>query len=114
MLSFAQPLATTKVAKIIQEETASAYASKAIISGIKPCQKAVVARPSDKILVMSATTSPADLISHMPVLAEKNAVPYIFVADNTFINGFTCVMLPMDASNKNTKLVLKEAVVISS
>ncbi|KAI4291914.1 H/ACA ribonucleoprotein complex subunit 2 [Pancytospora philotis] len=109
MITFAQPLVSAETAEAIRAETTASYANKTIVSGIKPCQKSIAAGGSGKVFIMSADTSPMDVISHLPVFAEKNRVPYAFVPSAEFINGFTCVMLPIAAGNSNIERVLAAA-----
>ena len=33
-----------------------------------------------RVLVLAANISPIDVISHLPVLAEENGIPYVFVS----------------------------------
>jgi len=58
------------------------------------------------LLVLSAATSPMDLITHLPVVCENRKVPYIFVENNQWMKGFNCVLLPVDEIDSE---ILKES-----
>lgn len=63
------------------------------------------------LLVLSATTYPMDLISHLPVFCEENGVSYIFVPSNERIKGYTCVLLTTAHPSKDMQNILDKAYV---
>lgn len=93
MIRFASPLADKATAEAILDAATALHDRKALVSGIKACQKFILTSPEGAVLVLSATTSPADLITHLPILCEKHHVGYIFVKDNSWMKGFTCIVL---------------------
>lgn len=109
MIRFAQPLANETTAKTILSVTTVLHERKALTSGIKACQKFISTSPRGAVLVLSATTSPADLITHIPILCEKHHVGYIFVGDNSWIKGFTCVVLHSNDSVASIEPILAAA-----
>lgn len=77
-LPFAKPLASKKTNKKILKTVKKASKAKHVKRGVKEVVKAL--RKGEKGLVIIASDiSPADVISHIPVLCEDNAVPYVFI-----------------------------------
>lgn len=109
MIPIANPLADKELAQKILECTKSAYESKALISGIKACQKCILESPVDKLLVLSATTTPMDLITHLPILCEDRGIPYVFVENSSWISDFTCVMLGVTEDGKGIEKAMLPA-----
>lgn len=108
MIPIAHPLADEAAAQAVLRETSASHTSGTLVSGIRACQKAILTAPADMVLVFSATTSPMDLITHIPILCEESAVPYIFVPDNTWMQGFTCVALRADRNNDDVRRILSQ------
>lgn len=106
MIPIATPLADKKSSELILKHTRIQKEKEDLISGIKACQKAILKTENPGIMVFSATTSPMDLITHIPILCEERNIPYIFVEDESFINGFTCVLLKDDANDKDFEIIL--------
>lgn len=109
MIPIAEPLADTTAAEAIKQIVTASYEDKTLISGIKPCQKAIIARNTGLLLVLNAETSPMDLITHMPALAENNAMPYIFVPCSDWINGFTCVLIATEPATDELAKILAQS-----
>lgn len=84
----ASPAAEAKILADIKERLAAGN----LISGIKNSQKAVLTGKKG-VLVLHAEISPADCVSHLPVLCENNAVPCVFVSSSAQLSGFSCVFL---------------------
>ncbi|KAK9493696.1 50S ribosomal protein L30e-like protein [Lipomyces doorenjongii] len=78
LLPFAVPLAPKKLNKKVMKTVKKAAKSKHIKRGVKEVVKSL--RKGDKgLVVIAGDISPADVISHIPVLCEDNSVPYLFV-----------------------------------
>ena len=77
MIEIANPLANETTSKRILKMTIAEYESKKLVSGIKACQKLITSNTPGKLLVLSAKTSPMDLITHLPILCENRNIPYI-------------------------------------
>ncbi|KAK9448777.1 L30e-like protein [Limtongia smithiae] len=78
VLPFASPLAPKKLNKKVLKTVKKAAKSKHVKRGVKEVVKSL--RKGDKgLVVIAGDISPADVISHIPVLCEDNSVPYIFV-----------------------------------
>lgn len=107
MIQFAKPMASQSVSQAVLKEIESLLESKSLVSGIKACQKRIIKEPSG-FLVLCAKTSPADLISHFPVLCEERNIPYVFVEDTEWMKGFTCVLLPEPSKMLIEELMAKE------
>ncbi|RVD91204.1 HS6-type ribosomal protein [Tubulinosema ratisbonensis] len=76
MIPIAHPLINDQSLKLIQKYIESNIDN--IKRGIKHCTKKV--NSSDKgLLVLSADTTPMDLITHLPILCEKRGLEYCFV-----------------------------------
>ncbi|KAI5173295.1 H/ACA ribonucleoprotein complex subunit 2 [Pancytospora epiphaga] len=110
MIKFANPLADEETSKAILEATIALKDNKSLISGIKASQKYITTSPNDAVLVLSAATSPGDLIIHLPILCEKHHVSYIFVKDSSYLHGFTCVVLTKGSNASNFDKIFESAV----
>ncbi|KAJ9059129.1 snoRNA-binding protein [Entomophthora muscae] len=74
----ATPLADKKLSKRALKLVKKAHADKKVFRGIKEVCKAI--RKENKgICLLAGDISPADVISHMPVLCEDNSISYCFV-----------------------------------
>jgi H/ACA ribonucleoprotein complex subunit 2 len=72
------PIATEKMSKKLLKLTKKLSNLKLIRKGVKEVNKSF--RKKDfGICVLSGDVSPIDVISHIPILCEKNNVPYIYV-----------------------------------
>jgi len=109
MIPIATPLADQKASELILKHTKLQKESNTLISGIKGCQKAILKTENPGIMVFNAVTSPMDLITHIPILCEERNIPYIFVEDETFINGFTCVLLQKTEENEEFEYILDKS-----
>ncbi|KAI5149197.1 H/ACA ribonucleoprotein complex subunit 2 [Enteropsectra breve] len=104
MIPIAHPLADDNASKLILEETERVFALNSLISGIKACEKKIKKNEDAQMLmVLSGTTTPMDLITHIPIMCEEKGISYIFVPENKWIKDFSCVMLPVD-NEKMTKI----------
>lgn len=78
VLSFAKPLASKKLNKKVLKTVKKASKAKNVKRGVKEVVKAL--RKGEKgLVVIAGDISPADVISHIPVLCEDHSVPYIFI-----------------------------------
>ncbi|ELA41661.1 uncharacterized protein VICG_01294 [Vittaforma corneae ATCC 50505] len=94
MIPIAHPIADEGTANMVLECTKKQLENGGLISGIKQCQKHILKGESSKALVvLSASTSPMDLITHIPILCEERNIPYLFVENTSYMNGFTCIVL---------------------
>ncbi|GCA63006.1 H/ACA ribonucleoprotein complex, subunit Nhp2, eukaryote [Kipferlia bialata] len=76
----ANPIADEKLTKKTLKLIQKGVATKSIRRGVRAATKAV--RRSEKgIMVIAGDVSPVDIISHLPVLCETNAIPYFFVRE---------------------------------
>jgi len=74
----AHPMAGKKLHKKIYKVVKKAADAKALKRGVKEVVKAV--RKGDGgLMVIAGDISPIDVISHLPVLCEDSALPYIFI-----------------------------------
>lgn len=74
----AQPLASDKLAKKCLKLVKKASLSKQLRRGVKEVVKAI--RKGEKgVMVIAGNITPADVISHIPVLCEENDIPYVYV-----------------------------------
>ncbi|KAK9458951.1 uncharacterized protein V1516DRAFT_629691 [Lipomyces oligophaga] len=77
-LPFAHPLAPKKLNKKVMKTVKKAAKQKHVKRGVKEVVKSL--RKGDKgLVVIAGDISPADVISHIPVLCEDQNVPYVFV-----------------------------------
>lgn len=78
VLPFAKPLASKKVNKKVLKTVKKASKAKHVKRGVKEVIKAL--RKGEKgLVIIAGDISPADVISHIPVLCEDSSVPYIFI-----------------------------------
>lgn len=101
MIKIAQPLAGRAYAEKIHQAVKDQLSKGELVSGIKECQKTILRMEKseetrDLLMVFNAQTSPMDLITHIPILCEERGIPYVFVENSEYLNGFTCALL-----NKN-------------
>lgn len=93
MIKIAQPLATEKGEKVIASAVQELVSKSRVISGIKACQRKILSSDSG-LLVLTADTTPVDLIIHLPILCEERGIPYLFLKTKHLLpNNFTCVFL---------------------
>lgn len=78
ILPFAKPLASKKLNKKILKTVKQASKAKHVKRGVKEVVKSL--RKGEKgLVIIAGDISPADVISHIPVLCEDNSVAYIFI-----------------------------------
>ncbi|RKP30902.1 L30e-like protein [Metschnikowia bicuspidata] len=78
VLPFARPLASKKLNKKVLKTIKKASKAKHVKRGVKEVVKAL--RKGEKgLVVLAGDISPADVISHLPVLCEDSAIPYVFI-----------------------------------
>lgn len=109
MIPIAHPLADEATAQAVLRETTASHAAGTLVSGIRACQKDILAASPDTVVVFSATTSPMDLITHLPILCEESSIPYIFVPDAVWMKGFTCVALRTGSNSDDIRQILSQA-----
>lgn len=76
--AIAHPLANEKLAGRTLKLVRKGAKNKSIRRGVKEIIKAIRKKETG-ILVLAGNVSPIDVISHLPVLAEENDIPYIYV-----------------------------------
>lgn len=82
----AHPMAGKKLHKKIYKVVKKAADAKALKRGVKEVVKAV--RKGDGgLMVIAGDISPIDVISHLPVLCEDSALPYIFIQSKVRARG---------------------------
>ncbi|KAF8003200.1 hypothetical protein OXX80_012135 [Metschnikowia pulcherrima] len=78
VLPFAKPLAPKKLNKKLLKTVKKASKAKHVKRGVKEVVKAL--RKGEKgLVVIAGDISPADVISHIPVLCEDSSVPFVFI-----------------------------------
>lgn len=78
LLPFAHPLAPKKLNKKVLKTVKKASKAKHVKRGVKEVVKAL--RKGEKgLVIIAGDISPADVISHIPVLCEDMKVPYVFI-----------------------------------
>ncbi|KAG8906132.1 snoRNA-binding protein [Tulasnella sp. 403] len=89
LLPIAHPLAQDKLAKKVLKVVKKASKQSQVRRGVQEVMKRV--RKGEKgILVIAANISPLDILSPLPVLAEDNGIPYIFVTSKEEL-GHSCL-----------------------
>ncbi|KAK7207160.1 50S ribosomal protein L30e-like protein [Myxozyma melibiosi] len=109
LLPFAQPLAPKKLNKKVMKTVKKAAKQKHIRRGVKEVVKSL--RKGDKgLVVLAGDISPADVISHIPVLCEDSSVPYVFVPSKEDLGGAgatkrptSCIMVVPGGFKKDGK-----------
>lgn len=76
--AIAHPLANEKLSGRALKLVRKGAKNKSIRRGVKEIVKAIRKKETG-ILVLAGNVSPIDVISHLPVLAEENDIPYIYV-----------------------------------
>ncbi|AET39894.1 snoRNA-binding protein NHP2 Ecym_5114 [Eremothecium cymbalariae DBVPG len=114
VLAFAKPLASKKLNKKVLKTVKKASKAKNVKRGVKEVVKAL--RKGEKgLVVIAGDISPADVISHLPVLCEDQSVPYIFVPSKQDLGTAgatkrpTSVVFIVPGSNKKKEAKGKEA-----
>uniref|UniRef100_A0A060T642 H/ACA ribonucleoprotein complex subunit 2 n=1 Tax=Blastobotrys adeninivorans TaxID=409370 RepID=A0A060T642_BLAAD len=78
VLPFAHPLAPKKLNKKVLKTVKRASKARHVKRGVKEVVKAL--RKGEKgLVVIAGDISPADVISHIPILCEDEKVPYVFI-----------------------------------
>ncbi|GMM45754.1 snoRNA-binding protein [Pichia kluyveri] len=105
VLPFAQPLANKKLNKKLLKTVKKAAKAKHVKRGVKEVVKAL--RKGEKgLVIIAGDISPADVISHIPVLCEDNGVQYVFIPSKEDLGGAggtkrpTSVIMIVPASDK--------------
>lgn len=113
VLPFAQPLASKKLNKKLLKTTKKASKAKNVKRGVKEVVKAL--RKGEKgLVIIAGDISPADVISHLPVLCEDHSVPYVFVPSKQDLGSAgatkrpTSVVFIVPGSNKKQDGKAKE------
>lgn len=109
VLPFAQPLASKKLNKKLLKTVKKAAKAKHVKRGVKEVVKAL--RKGEKgLVIIAGDISPADVISHIPVLCEDNGVQYIFVPSKEDLGGAggtkrptSCIMIVPGGGKKGDK-----------
>ncbi|GMF02418.1 hypothetical protein B5S28_g3613 [[Candida] boidinii] len=108
LLPFAKPLAPKKLNKKILKTVKKASKAKHVKRGVKEVVKSL--RKNEKgLVIIAGDISPADVISHIPVLCEDNNVPYLFIPSKEDLGSAgatkrptSCVMI-VPGGSKNKK-----------
>lgn len=78
VLPFAHPLAPKKLNKKVLKTVKKALKAKHVKRGVKEVVKGL--RKGEKgLVIIAGDILPMDVISHIPVLCEDLAVPYVFI-----------------------------------
>lgn len=113
VLPFAKPLASKKLNKKVLKTVKKASKAKNVKRGVKEVVKAL--RKGEKgLVVIAGDISPADVISHIPVLCEDHSVPYIFIPSKQDLGAAgatkrpTSVVFIVPGSNKKKMEKIKK------
>lgn len=108
VLPFAKPLAPKKLNKKVLKTIKKASKAKHVKRGVKEVVKAL--RKGEKgLVVIAGDISPADVISHIPVLCEDSSVPFVFVPSKEDLGSAgatkrpTSVVFIVPGGSKNKK-----------
>lgn len=89
----ATPVAGKKLHKRLYKLVAKAAAGKVLRRGVKEVVKAL--RKGEKgLLVLAADIHPVDVISHIPVFAEEQGVPYVYVKSKAELGAAAATKRP--------------------
>jgi len=109
----AEPLAGPKLTKKCLKLVKRASKVKMLRRGVKEVVKAL--RKKEKgVMILAGNITPIDVISHLPVLCEEKAIPFLFVPSKEDLGtaGGTkrptsCVLIrePTSANDEQTKFV---------
>jgi len=89
----ATPVAGKKLHKRLYKVVAKAAAGKVLRRGVKEVVKAL--RKGEKgLLVLAADIHPVDVISHIPVFAEEQGVPYVYVKSKAELGAAAATKRP--------------------
>ncbi|ADM12581.1 rRNA processing protein [Encephalitozoon intestinalis ATCC 50506] len=105
MIPIASPIASESTTEMIASLVRDQAERGVLSTGIKKCQKRIL-EGSRGLLVLTADTTPMDLITHLPAVCEDRGIKYVFVRRKVSLpNGFTCVFLEMDGSDMLAKVL---------
>ncbi|GAA5850116.1 hypothetical protein JCM5353_001679 [Sporobolomyces roseus] len=105
----AKPLAVKKTGKHVLKLVKKASKSRHLKRGVKEVVKSL--RKGEKgIVVLAADISPLDILTHLPLLAEESACPYIWVTSKEGLGlasstkrPTSCVMVAKVGAKKKAK-----------
>lgn len=114
VLPFAKPLASKKLNKKALKVIKKASKAKHVKRGVKEVVKAL--RKGEKgLVIIAGDISPADVISHLPVLCEDSDVPYVFIPSKEDLGSAgattrptSCVMIVPGGGKKSKNSEAKE------
>ncbi len=108
VLPFAKPLAPKKLNKKVLKTVKKASKAKHVKRGVKEVVKAL--RKGEKgLVIIAGDISPPDVISHIPVLCEDSAVPFVFIPSKEDLGSAgatkrpTSVVMVVPGGGKNKK-----------
>ena len=107
----AKPMASEKVTLKLISLTSKLAGNNVVRKGVKAVNKFFRSEELNKnksICVLAGDVSPVDVISHIPILCEKNKVPYIYIpsrqalgtASTTKRPPSVCILLHPPEDNK--------------
>ncbi|GAA5906560.1 snoRNA-binding protein NHP2 [Sporobolomyces salmoneus] len=111
----AKPLAVKKTGKHVLKLVKKASKSRHLKRGVKEVVKSL--RKGEKgIVVLAADISPLDILTHLPLLAEESACPYIWVTSKEGLGAASstkrptsCVMVAKVGAKRKAKKDGKES-----
>lgn len=107
MIPIAKPLASPAAEERIVRLVEERMGSKMVATGIKGCQKRILSGTSG-LLILTADTTPMDIISHLPVLCEDRGIKYVFVrGKHAMPNKFTCVFIDGDENDRAIQEIIE-------
>ncbi|GMM36668.1 snoRNA-binding protein [Saccharomycopsis crataegensis] len=114
VLTFAKPLASKKLNKKTLKTIKKASKAKHVKRGVKEVVKAL--RKGEKgLVIIAGDISPADVISHLPVLCEDSSVPFVFIPSKEDLGSAgatkrptSCVMIVPGGGKKSKNSEAKE------
>ncbi|KAI0892298.1 50S ribosomal protein L30e-like protein [Annulohypoxylon nitens] len=117
LVPFAKPLAdesaTKKIMKTVRKSAKHRTLKRGVKEVVKSLRKSPTSGPGNTsfpgVVILAGDISPADVISHIPVLCEDVNVPYIFVASRAELGAAgvtkrpTSVVMVTETQTKRTK-----------
>ncbi len=89
MNEIATPIAGERLERKLYRMAKRVYRYKGVRRGVKEVCKAI-RKGKRGIVLLAADITPIDVISHLPILCEKNSLPYIFVKERHAL-GTSCL-----------------------
>ena len=92
-----KPMASEKVSLKLISLTSKLAGNNLVRKGVKAVNKffrSEELKKNKSICVLAGDVSPIDVISHIPILCEKNKVPYIYIPSRQLLGTASCTKRP--------------------